>query len=305
MPPVPAYPHFIEPVLRFLANRPDGVATPEVYPAMVEALQLTPEDCSELLQTGQPVYKNRAGWAYDRLKRSGLGNYGNTGHWELSEHGVLFARENPSPLQQHVILAIANQYDEFRSRLLGEENIQEAQAELSTDNQSTISPDDRLEIAVRELRSAAGDELLTVLSRISPERFEVIVLDLLYKLGYGSSRSDLLQTRRSGDGGIDGVISLDRLGLEKVYVQAKRWQNSVGEPELRDFYGALAGQGAKKGVFITTSKFSQPAEIYASSLGQFVLINGSRLVDLMIEHEVGVTSRIVCVPKIDSDYFEE
>jgi restriction system protein len=140
---------------------------------------------------------------------------------------------------------------------------------------------------------------------VSPEYFETIVLDLLHKMGYGSSRADLLRVGRSGDGGIDGVISLDRLGLEKVYVQAKRWQGSVGRPDVQGFYGALAGQRANKGVFITTSTFSQQAIDFAKSVERIVLVDGNKLADLMIEHEVGVTLRSLRVPKLDSDYFEE
>lgn len=156
-----------------------------------------------------------------------------------------------------------------------------------------------------ELRQAVAAELLDMLSQVSPEYFETIVLDLLHKMRYGTSRSDLLRVGRSGDGGIDGVISLDRLGLEKVYVQAKRWQGSVGRPEVQAFYGALAGQRANKGVFITTSTFSPQAVDFAGSVERIVLVDGGKLAELMIEHEVGVSSRSFRVPKLDSDYFEE
>jgi restriction system protein len=124
-------------------------------------------------------------------------------------------------------------------------------------------------------------------------------------MGYGTSRADLVRVGRSGDGGIDGVISLDRLGLEKVYVQAKRWQNSVGRPEVQAFFGAIAGNHATKGVLITTASFSQQAIMYAGTVDGVVLVDGNKLALFMIEHEVGVTSRPVRVPKIDSDYFEE
>ncbi len=156
-----------------------------------------------------------------------------------------------------------------------------------------------------ELREAAIADLLDVLSQVSPEYFETIVLDLLHKMGYGTSRTDLLRVGRAGDGGIDGVISLDRLGLEKVYVQAKRWQSTVGRPDVQGFYGALAGQRANKGVFITTSTFSPQAIDFAKSVERVVLVDGIKLADLMIEHEVGVTLRSLRVPKLDSDYFEE
>jgi restriction system protein len=159
--------------------------------------------------------------------------------------------------------------------------------------------------ALSELRSSVAGELLETLASVSPTYFESIVLDLLHRMGYGASRSDLQRVGGVGDGGIDGVIALDRLGLEKVYVQAKRWQNVVGRPEIQAFYGALAGQKAKKGVFITTSGYTAQAIEFARSVDGIVLIDGARLADLMIENEVGVSARTVKVPKLDSDYFDE
>jgi restriction system protein len=138
-----------------------------------------------------------------------------------------------------------------------------------------------------------------------PTFFETIVLDLLHRMGYGTSRTDLKRVGGTGDGGIDGVISLDRLGLEKVYIQAKRWQQTVGRPEVQAFYGALAGQRANKGVFITTSAYTAHATEFARSVEKIVLVDGERLAELMIDYEVGVTSRTIKVPKIDSDYFDE
>ena len=147
--------------------------------------------------------------------------------------------------------------------------------------------------------------MLDLLARVSPSFFETIVLDLLHRMGYGANRADLQRVGGAGDAGIDGIISLDRLGLEKVYVQAKRWQNSIGRPELQAFYGALAGQKARKGVFITTSAFTTQALDFARSVEGIVLVDGVRLAGLMIDHEVGITSRTVRIPKIDSDYFDE
>ena len=124
-------------------------------------------------------------------------------------------------------------------------------------------------------------------------------------MGYGTSRTDLQRVGGAGDGGIDGVISLDRLGLEKVYVQAKRWQASVGRPELQAFYGALASHKARKGVFITTSGYTVQALDFVHKVDGIVLIDGQRLASLMIDHEVGINARVLKIPKIDSDYFEE
>ena len=171
--------------------------------------------------------------------------------------------------------------------------------------QATASPDDRLEAALSELKQTVAAELLEMLAQVSPQHFETIVLDVLHRMGYGASREDLQRVGGVGDGGIDGVISLDRLGLEKVYVQAKRWQGSVGRPEVQGFYGALAGPRANKGVFITTSTFSQQAVEFARSVERVVLVDGERLAGLMMDHEVGVNLRPIKVPKLDSDYFEE
>jgi restriction system protein len=172
-------------------------------------------------------------------------------------------------------------------------------------NAATASPEERLEQALKELRASVAGDLLDSLLQVSPARFEVIVLDVLHRLGYSANREDLQQVGGSGDGGIDGVISLDALGLEKVYVQAKRWQNTVSRPELQAFYGALAGQKAKRGVFITTSGFSAQAVDFARSVEGIVLVDGQRLVNLMMDHEVGVTSRLLKLPRLDSDYFNE
>ena len=130
-------------------------------------------------------------------------------------------------------------------------------------------------------------------------------MELLHQMGYGTSRTDLQRVGGVGDGGIDGVISLDKLGLEKVYVQAKRWQQTVGRPEVQGFYGALAGQRATKGVFITTSAFTPQATDFARSMERIVLVDGRRLAELMIDYEVGVNARTIKVPKLDSDYFDE
>src|SRR5690606_11511415 len=134
-----------------------------------------------------------------------------------------------------------------------------------------------------------SSELLDLLLQVSPKYFESVVLDLLHRLGYGTSRNDLQRVGGSGDGGIDGVISLDRLGLEKVYVQAKRWQSVVGRPEIQGFYGALAGQRANKGVFLTTSSFSAQEVEFARSVERIVLVDGTTLASLMMDHEVGVS----------------
>jgi len=303
---IPTYDHFIEPILRYLAEHPEGVAARDVHEAVARVLQLSDADRAQVLPSGvQQVYKNRAGWAHDRLKRAGLSTSRRRGYWQLTDAGVSFAKEQPLPLPPSVLDSLITKFSDVRLKPVGSGNIHSAVGPAALDDNSTVSPDDRLEQALSELREGVAAEILELLYQVSPAYFETIVLDLLHKLGYGTSRADLLRVGRSGDGGIDGVISLDRLGLEKVYVQAKRWQSSVGRPEVQAFYGALAGQRANRGVFITTSTFSQQAVDFAGSVERIVLVDGDKLANLMIEYEVGVASRTIRIPKIDSDYFEE
>ena len=304
--PVPTYDKFIEPVLRYLAAHSDGAAARDVHAAAAQALGLSDAERAELLPSGgQHVFKNRAGWAHDRLKRAGLSASSRRGYWQLTQAGHDFARDHPAPLPENVLETIAVWHSDGRLRPDAEQHGEPLASPQATADSGTVSPDDRLEQALSEMRHGVVAELVDLFLQVSPQYFETIVLDLLHRMGYGTSRADLVRVGRSGDGGIDGVISLDRLGLEKVYVQAKRWQNSVGRPEVQAFFGAIAGNHAAKGVIITTASFSQQAIAYAGTVDGVVLVDGSKLAEPMIEHEVGVTSRPVRVPKIDSDYFEE
>jgi restriction system protein len=260
--PIPAYTQFIEPILRFLAKKPDGISAQLAHEDAAATLELTDEDRQQIFPSGtQPIYKNRAAWAHDRLKRAGLSSSPRRGWWQITQEGVTFANTHPTPLSEEQITSLVK--SAFQT-----ENSEMTELSLVNDTSAAAlaTPDDRLSEALQELRKMAEDELLENLLAVSPTYFETIVLDLLYKMGYGTSRADLQRVGGTGDGGIDGVISLDRLGLEKVYVQAKRWQGNVGSRELRDFYGALAGNKAKKGVFITTSVYTKDAVSYVNSV---------------------------------------
>ena len=304
--PVPTYDKFIEPVLRYLALHPQGVPARQAHDAAADTLGLNDDDRQLLLSSGaQPVYKNRAGWAHDRLKRGGLSSSPRRGMWQITPQGIRFAAEHPAPLAAEQVQRMAREFIDVRLRPMADAPFVEPPITPSTPADAVASPDDRLSNALDELHAAAKADLLELLARVSPSFFETIVLDLLHRMGYGASRADLQRVGGAGDAGIDGIISLDRLGLEKVYVQAKRWQNAVGRPELQAFYGALAGQKAKKGVFITTSGFTAQALDFARSVEGIVLVDGVRLAGLMIDHEVGITSRTVRIPKIDSDYFDD
>jgi restriction system protein len=302
---IPTYDQFIEPMMRFLCQYPEGILAKEVHEAVAEKLNLTDAQRAQRLPSGvQPVYKNRAGWAHDRLKRAGLSSSPRRGYWMLTTEGRALIQGHPQPFSAEEIKQLATGHLHVHLRSLpGEPDGVDDQSvdELSLSQ----SPDDRLDSAVSELRSSVASELLQTLASVKPATFELIVLDLLHRMGYGASHRDLQRVGGPGDGGIDGIISLDQLGFEKVYVQAKRWQANVGSPELQAFYGALAGQRARKGVFITTSSFTPNAINFAHSVEGIVLIDGRRLAELMIDHEVGVTMRAVRIPEFDSDYFDE
>ncbi len=304
---IPTYELFIDPILRYLASHPEGAPARDVHEAAAQALNLSDAARQARLPSGaQMVYKHRAGWAHDRLKRAGLSESPRRGYWKLTPQGVEYAAQQRGPLSPAELERLAVVGRGVRLGTTSELSLSdEASASTLAATSTSASPDERLAQALHELRDSVAAELLDSLSRVSPARFEVIVLDLLHNLGYGANRNDLQQVGGSGDGGIDGVISLDKLGLEKVYVQAKRWQSTVGRPELQAFYGALAGQKAKRGVFITTSGFTAQAVGFAKSVEGIVLVDGVKLVHLMMDHEVGVSSRMFKVPKLDSDYFDE
>ncbi|MGJ7554645.1 restriction endonuclease, partial [Variovorax sp. RB3P1] len=229
------------------------------------------------------------------------------GFWQLTNEGRTFVAKHPTTLLPEEVERLAVGFMDVRlgPSPTGESLASPSLLHVPFAESAVASPDDRLGEALSELRQSVAAELLDSLSVVSPSFFETIVLDLLHRMGYGASRADLQRVGGSGDGGIDGVISLDKLGLEKVYVQAKRWQSTVGRPEIQGFYGALAGQRANKGVFITTSSYTSQAIEFAKSVERIVLVDGPRMAELMIDHEVGVSARTIKVPKLDSDYFDE
>ena len=233
----------------------------------------------------------------------GLSQSRERGTWQLTDAGRTFLANHPNAINDEDIEKIAKVPPD--SRLTTDPD----SPAPTTPQQTPVdggSPDERIDQAIGELNDSVASELLDMIGQSSPTFFEHLVLDLLHALGYGTSRVDLQRVGGSSDGGIDGVISLDRLGLEKVYVQAKRWQNNVGRPEIQGFFGALAGRRAKKGVFITTSAFTREARDYSNQVSDsIVLVDGARLARLMIEHGVGVTHRPLKIAQVDSDYFDD
>jgi restriction system protein len=298
---LPSYEQFIGPLLQYLVTQQEPVRASNVYDAVAELIELSPEERTEMLPSKvQQVYKNRIGWAQDALKRAGLSTAPKRGSWLITAEGRELLAKYPdgfpddecgriSRIDRHTPVA----------KLVG------GGSETEVDPQ-TESPEEKIDSGLQDLRKSVAQDLLEIIERASPLFFENLVLDVLHAMGYGTSRADLKRVGGPGDGGIDGIISLDRLGLEKVYVQAKKWKSQVGSPEIQGFMGALQLQGASKGVLITSGTVSGPAwDAAKQAKGSVVLIDGARLANLMIDHGVGVSNKVLKVPAVDSDYFED
>ncbi|MCZ7681364.1 MAG: restriction endonuclease [Sandaracinaceae bacterium] len=305
---VPTFDQFIEPLLAFLATHQDPVPTRDAYEAVADRVGLTDAQRAELVPSGrQPTYKNRIGWAHDRLKRAGYSASPKRGYWQLTADGRLFASRHAHGIPVDLLREIAFPRSLERLRDGTDGDAPTVGADDASPLEETRTPEERLKAAYDEIRARVRGELLEMVRHSSPAFFEKLVLDVLLAIGYGASRDDLKQTGGSGDGGIDGVISLDRLGLEKVYVQAKRYaeDNVVGRPAVQSFAGALTGRG--KGVFLTTSRFSKEARDFATArLDSVVLVDGEQLGELMMDSGVGVSRQeTYTLVAIDSDYFEQ
>jgi restriction system protein len=266
---------------------------------------LTEDELSELLPSGtQPIFANRVGWARLYLKKAGLLDAPKRGFLQITERGRKILSEG----HERIDTKFLERFPEFVAFKQGDSTV--AAEPLSAPSEpSTLSstPFEMLEDAYGRIRSELANELLETFQKVDPKRFEQIVIDLLVTMGYGGSRVDAGKAiGKTGDQGIDGIIKEDRLGLGVIYVQAKRWEQVIGRPEVQRFAGALAGQHATKGIFITTSSFTNEALNYAATLAmKVVLLDGLALADLMIEHGVGVTTQSVYeVKRIDSDYFD-
>lgn len=311
---LPPYVQLIYPLLQVLNRESAPIAASVAHDLVADYVGLSEEQRQEVLpESSQAVYRNRTGWAQDRLKRHGLSKSPKRGYWEITEAGRELLAKNPSGLSAQQIKDLSSISRSIHSTQDAEPPLptagsiaESSEAVEQSEEDRATSPDERLTQSLKEIRDSVAFDLLEQLYEVTPARFESIVLDVLHALGYGLSRDDLAHVGRSADAGIDGVISLDKLGLDKVYVQAKKWSsNTIGRPDIQAFYGALAGQRAARGVFITTSTFSKSAVEYAQSIDKSIaLIDGSRLVQLMIELGIGVSHEIVRRPRIDSDYFE-
>lgn len=307
--PLPSYVHFTGPLLQFLGEQQGPVRTRVVYDALAERLGLSEEDRTARLPSGgQSVLQNRIGWAQDALKRAGLSSAPSRGQWLITEEGRKLLQRHGGRVPEEEMVRIGSVSRDVSVRMLAGTGAPQPTGDGCASgavSAETRSPREQIEDALAQIRGSVAQDLLEHVVKQTPAEFEVLVLDVLHALGYGMSREALQRVGRSGDGGIDGIVSLDRLGLQKVYVQAKKWQGQVGAPQIQGFIGALQLQGADKGVLITSGTISGPArEAARQARGSVVLIDGTRLAELMIEHGVGVTNESLRIPKVDTDFFE-
>ena len=302
---IPDYQSIMLPVLRFMADGGDHTR-PEATEFLATKFALTLEERNELLPSGKgPRFRSRVGWAITYLKKAGLLESSRRGVFRITAHGKEIINENPERIDRSYL----RRFPEFVEFLNISRASKEEMPETETpDSLAEETPRESLETACQTLRASLAQDILDHVLSCSPAFFERLVVELLVNMGYGGSRRDAGKSvGRSGDGGIDGSIKEDRLGLDAIYIQAKRWQNPIGRPEIQKFVGALQGQRAKKGVFITTSSFTPDAIDYASRVDtKVVLVDGKQIADLMIDFDVGVSVEASYVVKrIDSDYFEE
>jgi restriction system protein len=293
---IPKQHELYEPIFRLFSDKGERTLT-EVEFAMCKQFSLTTEEAQALKGSGtQRLMSNRCGWATWRLSQPGLISRVGRGLYKITELG-----SNRAQLSR--LLTRAELFTEAEK---GDERIA---LEISQ-NTDSPNPEESMDLAFQILKLKLADDLLTEVKQRSPKFFENLVVELIVAMGYGGSRAQAGKAvGKTGDNGIDGIISEDKLGLENIYLQAKRYATgSVGEGDIRDFKGALDAKGAKKGVFITTSYFTEAAKIAADkSLNyKIVLIDGERLAELMIEHNLGVSTAVTYeLKKVDTDFFSE
>jgi restriction system protein len=307
---IPSYQSLMLPVLRYAAQSEQRV--PDVAERIADDLGLSLEEREELLPSGrQRTLHNRIHWAKFYMSKAGLIDSPARGRFVASDEGKRFLASNPESLNTQTLMQIPAFLDFFTtSNKQDTEEKAAAPVAASTEVQDLGTPEEQIEAAHRSLNAALRADLLDRIRDNSATFFEKLIVDLLVAMGYGGShRSAAEQLGRTGDGGVDGVINEDRLGLDRIYVQAKRYaeENTIHRPAVQAFVGSLVGFGATKGVFVTASRFSSGAREYAKNLPQrVILIDGQRLADLMIEHGVGTRAhRTIQIQRLDEDFFSE
>lgn len=312
--PIPTKNQVHRPILEFVASKGETPSTRrEIVRAIAEKFSLTPDEIDERSPSGSNRVYTRSSWSLMGLRWANLIEYPRRGQIKITRQGEEFIKKHEGlPINDAAINKWKQEQEQLKS-IGGDDNSTDAPVPVAATSapsadidESDADPDEIIAAAYQQLQDKLADDMLDALKGVDPYQFERIVLALLEKMGYGTGQ----QVGRSGDGGIDGVIDQDPLGLEKIYIQAKRWQNTVGEPEIRNFSGSLATNGAAKGVFITTSNFSatarQAAQTISAGIQLIRLINGHELARLMIQHGVGVVTEITYeVKKLDENYFSD
>lgn len=303
---VPDYQTLKLPILRFLGDGKEHTLK-ETVEAAAAAQGLSEEDLKELLPSGkQRIIDNRVSWALTYMTKARLIERPQRGKHRITQRGLDVLAKKPDRIDIKYLLQFP-EFAEFRARPKKDSSDETAETEHES-HPAVATPEETIQEAYDQLRGALADELMELILGASPYFFEKLVVELLVKMGYGGSLRDAGQAvGKSGDGGIDGIIKEDVLGLDAIYIQAKRWENTVGRPEIQKFVGALLGKQAKKGVFITTSNFSKEASEYAKIADmKVVLIDGEKLTDLMIDFDLGVSKAETYELKhVDGDYFAD
>lgn len=307
--PIPDYQSLMLPLLKHATHGETRV--PEVAERIADEFSLTREEREEMLPSArQRLLHNRIHWAKFYMAKAGLLHQPQRGRFVASQEGRALLASNPETITVETLMRYPAFRDFYRSSNTRRQEAASSRAEEPPTAVDQVTPEEQIEVAHAALQSALRQDLIQRILQNSPSFFENVIIDLLLAMGYGGSlRSAAAQLGRSGDGGVDGIINEDRLGLDRVYVQAKRYapENSVGRSDVQGFVGSLVGLGATKGVFVTTSSFSNQAQEFVRHLSQrVILIDGVRLTELMIEHNVGVrVSRAIEFKRLDEDYFAD
>lgn len=298
--PLPDFQSIMLPLLKFTSDKKEH-SIREVIEYLANLFKLNEQERKEFLPSGQQyVFDNRVGWARTYLKKAGLLESTRRSFFRITDLGLDVLSKNPQEINVKFLEQFP-QFVEFR-------NLRREKEEERQEEGLEQTPQELLEYGYQKIKRDLSQELLNLVKQSSPRFFEKLVVDLLIRMGYGGSLKDAGKAiGQSGDGGIDRIIKEDKLGLDVIYIQAKRWDNVVGSKEVRNFVGSLAGQHASKGVFITTSSFTKDALDYVKTIPhKVILIDGEMLAQLMIENDIGVTKvTSYDIKKIDSDYFEE
>jgi restriction system protein len=300
---IPDYQTLMLPLLRFASDKTEHSAQ-EATIILAEKFALSETELQKLLPSGkQTIFRNRVGWARTYLSKAGLLESSKRGFFRISERGLDILSQNPNQIDNKTLKQFS-EFNEFQNR----KNDGVAKSKVEFVENVSETPEESLEIAYQTIQNALAAEIIEKVKSCSPAFFERLVVELLVKMGYGGTLQDAGKAvGKSGDGGIDGIINEDRLGLDVIYLQAKRWEGNVSRPEIQKFAGALQGRRARKGVFITTSDFTKEAREYVAMIdSKIILIDGEELAELMIDYNVGVSVATVYeIKKIDSDYFSE